>query len=97
MEQLDTLFGVPRFLFHSRYFHQFCHTSEQRKTRFIHLGDEGFLTQLLYENTVTVTRTACFYTAFPRVQKAQRKATINKTHSAAGTPDFVTSTPHTWY
>ena len=54
MEQLDTLFGAPRFLFHSRYFHQFCHTSEQRNTQFIHLGDDSFLTQLLYENTVTV-------------------------------------------
>ena len=43
------------------------------------------------------TRTACFYTSFPRVQKAQRKATINKTRSMAGTPDFVTSTSHTWY
>ena len=97
MEQFDTLFGAPCFLFYSRYFHQFCHTSEQRKTRFIHLGDEGFLTQLLYENTVTVTRTACFCTSFPRVQEAQRKAATNKTHGMAGTPDFVTSISHTWY
>lgn len=97
MEQFDTLFGAPCFLFYSRYFHQFCHTLEQRKTRFIHLGDKGFLTQLLYENTVTVTRTACFCTSFPRVQEAQRKAATNKTHGMAGTPDFVTSISHTWY
>ena len=98
MEQLDTLICGTSLPFSFSLFPSVLpYTSEQRKTRFIHLGDEDFLTQLLYENTVTVTRTTCFYTSFPRVQEAQRKATTHKTHRMAGTPDFVTSISHTWY
>lgn len=52
MEQLDTLFVAPRLrlilLFPLAMASIYFRTE---KTRFIHLGDEGFLTQLLYENT----------------------------------------------
>lgn len=60
------------------------------------MGDVGFLTQLPCKNGATVTSTACFYTSFSRAQKARIKATTNKTHNTAGTPDRMTSISHTW-
>ena len=61
------------------------------------MGDVGFLTQLPCKDSATVTSTACFYTSFPRAQKARIKATTNKTHHTAGTPDFMTSVSHAWH
>lgn len=70
------------------------YTSEQRKTRFIHLGDKGFLTQLLYETPSLWLEQLVSIPPFPEFQEAQEKEATTHKHRMAGTPDFVTSISH---